>query len=159
MGVEARCCPSKSAAHCRHMKRQPFLHGCPHHGRLLCHHRRHLQLAMATATAPSPSPSLSQLPIAVAAAVGHCCGHREPSPPPSLLRCRQPLLLPSPLLSDIAVSIIVGHRSCHCRRPSPLPCRWPFPRVVALVQQELYSTNQSKECLPYFILLGQWAVY
>ncbi len=108
---------------------------------------------------PLPSLSPSQPPIAVAAAVGHCCGRREPLPPPSLLRCRQPSLLPLPLLSDIAVSVIVGHRSCHCRPPSLLPCRWPFPRVVALARQELYSTNQSKDCLPYLILLGQWAVY
>ncbi len=118
---------------------------------------------------PSPSPTLTPLPtlsplplqssIAVAAAVGHCCGCREPSLPPSLSCCRQPLLSPSPLPSDIDVTVIVSHRSCHCRQPSLLPCRWPFLRVVALGQQELYSTNRSKECLPYFILLGQWAVY
>jgi hypothetical protein len=113
-----------------------------------------------TPTLP-PLPSLlpSQSPIAVAAAVGHCCGHREPSLPPSLLHHRQPLLLPLPLPLDIAISVIVGHCSCHCHWPSPLPCRRPFPRVVALVRQELYLTNQSKECLPHFILLGQWAVY
>ncbi len=108
---------------------------------------------------PSPSPLPSQLPITVIAAVNHCCGCCEPLPPPSLSRCRQPLLLPLPLPSDIAVSVIVGHRSCHLHCPSPLPCRWPFPRVVALAPQELYSTNRSKEYLPYFILLGQWAVY
>ncbi len=106
-----------------------------------------------------PSPLPSQLPIAVAPAVGHCCGCREPLLPPSLSRCRHPLLSPLPLPLDVAVSIIVGHRGCHCHQPSPLPCRWPFPRVVALARQELYSTNRSKECLPYFILLGQWAVY
>jgi hypothetical protein len=108
---------------------------------------------------PLPSPSPLQSPIAVAAAINHCCGHREPLPPPSLLCCHQPSLLPSPLPSDIVVSVIVSHRSCHCRRPSPSPCHWPFLRVVALARQELYSTNRSKECLPYFILLGQWAVY
>ncbi len=108
---------------------------------------------------PLPSPLPSQSPITVAAAMGHCCSCREPSPLPSLSHCRQPLLLPLPLPSDIAVSVIVGHRSCHCHRPSPLPCRWPFPRDVALARQELYLTNQSKECLPYFVLLGQWVVY
>ncbi len=108
---------------------------------------------------PLPSPSPLQLPIAVAAAMGHCCGCCEPSPPPSLSHCHQPLLLPLPLPSDIAVSIIVGRCSCHHRWPSPLPCRWLFLRVVALARQELYSTNRSKECLPYFILLGQWVVY
>ncbi len=108
---------------------------------------------------PSPSPLPLQLPIAVTAAMGHCCGCREPLPLPSLLRCRQPMLSPLPLLLDISVSVIVGHCSCHRRWPSPSPCRWPFPRVVALAWQELYSTNQSKECLPYFFLLGQCAVY
>jgi hypothetical protein len=108
---------------------------------------------------PSPSPSPSQSPIAIAAAMGHCCGCREPLPLPSLSSCRQPLLSPWPLPSDIAISIIIGHCICHHPRPSPLPCRWSFLRVVALARQELYSTNRSKECLPYFILLGQWAVY
>jgi hypothetical protein len=108
---------------------------------------------------PSPSPLPLQSPIAIATAVGHCCGHHEPLPPPSLLRRCQPLLSSLPLPSDNAVSVIVGRCSCHRRRPSPLPCRWPFPRVVALARQELYLTNRSKECLPYFILLGQWAVY
>ncbi len=108
---------------------------------------------------PSPSPLPSQLPIAIATAVGHRCGCREPLLLPSLSCCCQPLLLPSPLPSDIAIFVTVGYCSCHHCRPSPLPCRWPFPRVVALVRQELYLTNQSKECLPYFILLGQWAVY
>ncbi len=108
---------------------------------------------------PLPSPLPLQSPVAVTAAVGHCCGCREPLPQPSLSRCRQPFLSPLPLPSDIAVSVIVGHCSCHRCWPSPLPCRWQFLRVVALARQELYSTNQSKQYLPYFILLGQWAVY
>ncbi len=108
---------------------------------------------------PLPSPLPLQSPIAVATAMGHCCGCHKPSPLPSLPCCRQQFLLPSPLPSDIAVSVIVSHRSCHHHRPSPLPCHWSFPRVVALARQESYSTNQSKECLPYFILLGQWPVY
>ncbi len=110
---------------------------------------------------PLPLPSLSPLqsPIAIAAAVNHCYGRRKPSPPPSLLRCHQPSLLPLPLPSDIAISIIVGHRSCHRHRPSPSSCRWSFSGVAALAWQELYSINRSKECFPYFILLGQWAVY
>jgi hypothetical protein len=90
---------------------------------------------------PSQSPLPSQLPIAVAAAVGHCCSCHEPLLPPSLSRCRQPLLLPLPLPLDIPVSVIVGHRSCHHHWSSPLPCRWPFPTAVALARQELYSTN------------------
>ncbi len=108
---------------------------------------------------PLPSPLPLQSPIAIATAVGCCCSRLEPLPPPSLSCCSQPSLLLLLLPSDIAVSIIVGHCSCHRRWPSPSPCRRPFLRVVALAWQELYSTNQSKECLPYFILLGQWPVY
>ncbi len=115
-----------------------------------------LQLLLPSPTlTPLLLPLPSQSPIAITTAVGHCCGCHEPSPPPSLSPPRQPLLLPSPLPSDIAVSVIVGHCSCHRRRP----CHRPFPKNGALAWQELYLTNQSIECLPYFILLGQWAVY
>ncbi len=74
----------------------------------------------------SPLPSPSPLPLPIAVAVGHCrCGRHQPLPPPSLSRCRQPL--PLPLLSllpwTIAVSVTIGHRSCHLCWPSlsPLP--------------------------------------
>ncbi len=156
MGVETRCPPCHSAAHHRHMKRQPFLcNGCPCHGRrhcdrhchlrhrcqLRCCHRRHRPLQL-------PLPSA----IAIAVTVDHRCRHlcrvvvshrycRRP--------CHWPLLSPSPLA--IVVAISVGHHRCHRRRP--------FPRVVALVQQELYLNNLKKECLPYFILFGQWAAH
>jgi hypothetical protein len=44
MGVEARCRPSKSTAHCHHMKRQPFLcNGCPCRGCCHCHRHHHLR--------------------------------------------------------------------------------------------------------------------
>jgi hypothetical protein len=128
MGVEARCCPCHSAAHCRYMKRQPCLcHHHPRHGRRHCNRRRHLrhycQLCHhCHCRCPSPSP----LPITIT--VGHCCcGCRQPSPPLSLLRCRQPLPSPSPLPlpspSAIAVSVTVGHHCCHLHWPSlsPLP--------------------------------------
>jgi hypothetical protein len=121
--------------HCT-LQRQPFLcNGCPCCGRHHCHcHRRLRCRRRCRHNRP--------LPIPVAVAISHCrCGCRRPSLLPSLSHCHQPLLLPSPLLSAIAVSIPVGHCSCHCRRPSPLPCRWPFLRVVALAQQKLYSTN------------------
>ncbi len=119
MGVEARCHPSKSAAHCRHMKRQTFLHGCPCHCHLLCHHCRHLRLRLrchccrhhcCRRNCPLPSP----LPWAISVvtvnhrhchlcriAVSHCC---------CCCPCRR--TLPSPSLSAIAVAIAVGH---HCR--------------------------------------------
>ncbi len=115
---------------------------------------------------PLPSPLLLltlsplPLPLPIAMAVGHRhCGRHQPSPLPSLLRCRQPLPLPLPLplllataiLSPLAIAVAISighHRHRH---------HWPFPRVVALAWQELYSTNWSKECLPYFILFGRWA--
>ncbi len=122
MRVEARCRPSKSAAHLCHMKRQPFLcNGCPCQGRRHCHRcrhlRRHCQLrchpcCRCRHNCPSPSP----LPLAIAVAVsinhrrhhlcriaiGHCC-HQRP--------CQWPLPSPSPLA--IAVAIAVGHHHCH----------------------------------------------
>ncbi len=118
MGVEARCRPSKSTAHCRHMKRQPFLHGLPHCGRLLCHRRCHLRLRLHhrchychCRNRPSPSP----LPWAIDAvamnhcrrylcciAVSHCC-------------CCCPCHRTLPPLSSlaIAVPIAVGHHRHH----------------------------------------------
>ncbi len=95
-----------------------------------------------------PLPSANAVPVAVdhcrrrlcCFAISHCC-----------CRCphRQPLS--SLLLSAIAVAISVSHHR---------PCRLqPLLRVVVLVQQELYSNNLSKECLPYFILFGQWGVH
>ncbi len=120
MGVEARCRPSKSAAHRRHMKRQPFLHGRPSHGRLLCHRRCHLRLRLCHShhcrhhrRRNRSLPSL--LPWAIAAvavnhcrrhlcrvAVSHCCCHRP---------CHW--TLPSPSLLAIAVAIAIGHHHCH----------------------------------------------
>jgi hypothetical protein len=164
MGVEARCRLSKSAAHCHHMKRQPSFHNsCNRRGSLHCHrhHHPHLRLCCrcrchCRCNRNRNRPSLLLLPWAIAAVkVNHC--HCQPLP--SLLRCCPPSLSLSPLPSDIAVSVTVVDRSCHCRWPSPSPCCRPFPRVVALARQELYSTNRSKECLPHFILFRQWAAY
>jgi hypothetical protein len=138
MGVEARCRPCHSTVHRRHIKRQPCLHHrqpcrgrchCNHHCHLcrpcqLCHHRR----------CRCPSPSLSA--IAIAVAVNHLCRHLcciTVSHRPC--HCRRPCRRPLPSLSPlaIAVAISLGHHR-HCRRQ-------PFLRVVALAQQELYSTN------------------
>jgi hypothetical protein len=140
MGVEARCPPCHSAAHQWHMKRQPSLcHCCPccgrHNCNCCCHLRRHCQLCSHhRCHRPSPSPLPSA--IAVAVAVNHCCRclccvvikHcccRCCHP------CCWPLLTPPPLA--IAVAISVGHHRHRWRRP--------YPRVVAVVRQELYSTN------------------
>jgi hypothetical protein len=126
MGVEARCRPCHSAAHCRHMKRQPFLHnGCPCHGGHHCNPRRHFphrpQLRHhhrchphCCCSLPSPLP----LAIAVAVAVDHCrhhlccvaVSHRRHCRPcrrPFRLRHRWPSQLPSP--SAITVAIAIGH--------------------------------------------------
>ncbi len=154
MGVEARCRPCHSTAHCRHMKRQPFLcNGCPCRGRRHCNCRHHLRCHRQLrpccrrchrrrCRCPSPLPLPSAIAIVVAinhrrrhlchVAISNCC-RRRPR--------RQPLLSPSPLA--IAVAISVGHHCCHCR--------WPFPSVVALARRTLYSNNLSKECSPYFI--------
>jgi hypothetical protein len=118
MGVEARCCPSKSTAHCRHMKRQPFLcNGCRCRGHPHCHHHRHLRCCCRLnhhrcCRCPLPSP----LAIAVAVAVDLCHRHLcciAISHHRRCCRCprHQPLLSPS--LLAIAVAISVGHH-CHC---------------------------------------------
>ncbi len=105
MGVEARCRPSKSAAHLHHMKKQPFLcNGCPPRGRHHCHPCCHLRWCC-------------QLHCHC-----HCCR-----------RCHRNCPLPLPLPSAIAVVDFfihpchhlccdaVSHRCCRC------PCRWPLP--------------------------------
>jgi hypothetical protein len=88
---------------------------------------------------PLPLPSLSPfmsmlpLPIAVAVAIGHCCcSCRHPSLPPSLLHCRQPLLLSLALPLTIAVSVTVGNRSCHLHWPSPSPLPLPIAESCCL---------------------------
>ncbi len=151
MGVEAMCHPCHIAAHQWHMKRQPPLCDCCSHcGHRHCDRRRHLRCCCQLRShrrrrRPLPLPLLSNIAIAVAinhcrrhlcrVAVSHCRCHCS---------CHRPLPSPSP--SAIAVAISVGHHHCCCRRP--------FPRVVVLAWQELYSNNLSKECLPYFILFG-----
>ncbi len=138
MGVEARCRPCHSAAHCWHMKRQPCL--CHHHpcrGRCHCDCRRHFHRRCRLrhhrrCRCPSPSPSA----IAVAVAIDHhhrllCCVTVSHPRCHHCRPCHQ--LLPSPSPLAIAVAISIGHH-CHHRH-------WSFPRVVALAQQELYSTN------------------
>ncbi len=118
MGGEARCCPSKSAAHLRHMKRQPFLHGCPCHCRLLCHRRHHLRLQLCRRPhhrCHCNRPLLSPLPLTIAAvAVNHCRPHLC-CVAVSHCCCRCPCCwtLPSLSSSAIAVDIIVGYHHPH----------------------------------------------
>ncbi len=129
MGVEARCRPSKSAAHHRHMKRQPFLcNCCPRHGRRHCHRRCHLSRQLrrrCRRRCHCNRPSLLPLPlaIAVAVAISHCCHHlcrvavshrccRRP--------CRWPLPSPSP--SAIAVAIAIGHHHRHALAIAKIFC-------------------------------------
>jgi hypothetical protein len=107
MGVEARCRPSKSTAHCRHMEMQPFLcNGCPRHGRHHC-----------------PSPSLLSLAIAIAVAVNHrhrhpccvavshCC-HRCPCRWPLPSCHRRPSQLLSPSAITVAMPFAISESCC-----------------------------------------------
>ncbi len=156
MGVEAWCCPYHSTADCWHMKRQPSLyHHCPCRGRhhwdchcnlccccQLCHHcqcRGPLLLLSAVAVVVPVDHCCRRLCcVAVSHRQCHCCQYCP---------CYQPLPSLSP--SAITVAISIGYHCHHCHQP--------FLRLVALARQELYSNNWSKECLPYFILFGQWA--
>ncbi len=125
MGVEARCRPSKRAAHCCHMKRQPFLHGRPCRSCLLCHRHRHLRLRLhlrchcrhhCRRNRPLPLP----LPWAIAAvavnhccrplccvAVSHCCCHC-----PCRLHHCQPLQLPSRSAINVAMPLAISESCC-----------------------------------------------
>jgi hypothetical protein len=127
MGVEAWCCPSKSAAHCCHMKRQPFLcNGCPCHGRCNCHCRRHLRRHFRLRyrrnchrrhNCPSPSPLPSA--IAIGVAINHCCRHLccvaishccclHPCQSHCYLRHRWPSQLPSPSAITVAMPLAIS---------------------------------------------------
>ncbi len=129
MGVEARCCPSKSAAHCRHMKRQPFLHGCPCRDHLLCHRRRHFRLRLRCrrhhhCRRNRPSPSLLLWAIA-AVTVKHCHHH---------LCC-----------------IAVSHRSCHCpcRRTLPSPSLSAIAVAITISHHRHHAVGHFRELLPW----------
>jgi hypothetical protein len=108
------------------MKRQPFLHGRPCRGHLLCHCHRHLRLRLrrrchcrchccchhhCRCNCPLPSP----LPWAIAVvAVNHRCRHLCRVTVSHCCRrcpCRRTLLSPS--LLAITVAIAVGHHCCH----------------------------------------------
>jgi hypothetical protein len=131
MGVEARCRPSKSAAHSRHMKRQPFLHGRPCPGRLLCHRRCHLRLQLCPRC---------------------CCRHRR--------RCNLPSPLPLPwAIAAVAMNhcrchlyrVAVSHRCCHH------PCRWTLPSLsssaiavaIAIDHHRRHAVGHFRELLPW----------
>jgi hypothetical protein len=129
MGGEARCCPCHSAAHCRHIKRQPCLcHNCPHRGCRHCNRRCHLHCLRQLHHHcryhwPLPLP----LTIAVAVAFNHC-------------RC---------CLCCVAVS----HRPCRCRRPChrPLPSLSPSVIVVAISigHHHTVAIGHFQELLPW----------
>jgi hypothetical protein len=133
MGVEARCCLSKSTAHLPHMKRQPFLHnGRPHCGRRHCHCCRHLRChcrlhcrccCRGHRNHPLPLP----LPLAIAVAVSvnhcrhhlccvavsHCCCRRPcrrplPSPSPSAITIAMPLAITAAMPLDISEHCCLG---------------------------------------------------
>ncbi len=124
MGVEARCRPSKSTAHCRHMKRQPFLcNGCPRRNRRHCHCHRHLRRhrqlrchcrCCCGCRRKCPLQLPLPLAIAIAVAVDHCrCHLCRVAISHCCCRCPCCWPLPSPSLLAIAVAIAVGHHHCH----------------------------------------------
>jgi hypothetical protein len=135
MGVEARCCPCHSAAHCRHMKRQPCLcHRCPRcgrhhfncrchlrHCRRLCHHRR----------CPCPSQSPSAIPLRL----------------PSTIAAAVSVAFPSAIAVALAVALAVGHcRLCHCR-PSQLPSLLAITVTVAVGHFRELLPWRGKNCI------------
>jgi hypothetical protein len=160
MGVEARCCPCHSTAHCWHMKRRPALcHCCPHCGRCHCNPRCCLRhcccLHCRPLPLPLPSPLPSLMPIAIA--ICHCC-HSCCCPllPPSPLRCRQPLPSLSPSPSVISISITVDHYSCHLHWPSPLPLPSAIAKSCCLVAVRIVFKQFKQLMLTLFCFV--WTV-
>ncbi len=153
MGVEARCCPSKSTAHLRHMKRQPFLcNGRPCRGHCHCHHcchlRCHCQLrrrCRCRCRCNRPSTLPLPLALAVAVSINHCrrhlcciaVSHRCCHPP-----CRRPL--PFPSLSAIAVAIAIGHHRPHVVGHFRELLLWRSA-VGLLAPSQRYSTIEGEE--------------
>ncbi len=119
----------KSAAHCRHMKRQPFLHGRLHRGCLLCHGCCHLCLQHHRHR--------------------HCrCCCRRRRRRNRHRRCCGPLLrLPWQITADIsvalpsaiavAIALAVGHCRLHHRRPSQLP----LPSAITVTMPSAISES------------------
>jgi hypothetical protein len=130
-GREARHPPCHSAAHCRHMKRQPFLVS------VVVTTMSSLPLLLPLPL-QSPSLSLSPLPLLSAIAVPITLGHRH-------CHCRWPLLLLLPLPSAIAIAVAVdvavvvivasaiaisiGHQHCHCHCKHHLPRKRKRPSL------------------------------
>ncbi len=154
MGVEARCRPCHSAAHLQHMKRQAsFCHCHPRCWRCncdrCCHLHHHCQLRC-------HCRCLCQLPLPLA--ICHC-GCHQPSLPLSLLRCHQPSLLPLPSPSAIAVSVTIGHRSCHLHQASPSLLPLAISKSCCFGMARIVFDQLKQRMLTLFFMFGQWAVH
>ncbi len=153
MGVEARCHPSKSAAHCCHMKRQPFLcNGPRRHGHCHCNCLRHLHRRCQLRRCCRCHPHCCRRCRC------RCCCRRH-------YRCRRncnrQLLLPLPSTIAVAVAInhchrhlcpvAISHRCCH------RPCHWPLlppspltiPVAIAVNHHRCYAVGHFQELLPW----------
>jgi hypothetical protein len=160
MGVEARCCPFKSTAYRRHMKRQPFLcNGCPRRGRRHCHCRCHLHRRCR---------------------LHCCCRHRCVAIAYRHHRCCQPLplWLPSTIATTIsvalpsaiavAVALAFGHCRLHHRWPSQLPL--PLAITIAMLsaisescclgaEKNLFNQLKQRMLTLFYFVQRQWAVH
>ncbi len=138
MGVEARYCPCHSAAHCRHMKRQPSLchcctcrghHHCNHHCHLRCHcqlccHRHHRCHCHCHCHCRQPLPLPSPSAIAILVAVAHCCRHLCPI-----------------AVSHRRVALAIGHcHHCHC---------WSLQSPSLLAITVAVTVGHCRELLPW----------
>jgi hypothetical protein len=121
MGVEARCCLSKSAAHHCHMKRQPFLcDGRPCHAGAIT-------IAVAISVADSIAIAVAvavtvAVAVAIAIAIAHCrCCCRRPLPLRSLSTIATAISIVLPSAITVTVALAINH--CHLRHrwPSQLP--------------------------------------
>jgi hypothetical protein len=135
MGVEARCRPCHSAAHCRHMKRQPFLHnGCPCRGCRYCNRHGHLHChcqlrCRCRRRCPLPLPLPSAIAIAVAITIAAAIS----------------VSLPSAIA--IAVALAVGHCRLHLRWPSQLPSPLALTVAIAVSRFQEFLPWHGKNCI------------
>ena len=130
MGVGERCRPCHSAAHCRHMERQPCL--CHHHpcrGRLHCNCRcaKSITIAVAVAHCRRPWPLLLRLPLTIAAAVS--------------------VALPSAIAIAVAVALAVSHCRLRHHWPSQLPSPLAITITIAAGHLQELVLRHGKNCI------------
>ena len=129
MGVEARCHPCHSAAHCWNMKRQSSLcHCCPCRGHHHCNCRCHLHVVA------------NSVAIAISVAHRHCC-RPLPLQLPSTIAAAISVALPSAIAVAVVLTLAVGH--CRLRHHRLLQLLSPLAITITV------TIGHFRELLPW----------